>query len=43
MTVLISLLNHVAFKGVVSQKYKQYSCRRKKAYITFKLINKKEF
>ena len=30
MTVLISLLNHIAFKGALSQKYKQYSCRRKK-------------
>ena len=41
MTDLISLLNNIAFKGVVSQKYKQYSCRRKKqSYITFKLINK---
>ena len=43
MTVLISLLNHIAFKDAVSQKYKQYSCRKKKSYITFKLINKEEF
>ena len=32
MTVLIILLNHIAFKGAVSQKYKQYSCRRKKSH-----------
>ena len=44
MTVLISLLNNIAFKGAVSQKYKQYLCRRKKQpYITFKVINKEEF
>ena len=44
MTILISLLNHTAFKGAVSQKYKQYSCKRKKqSYITFKLMNKEEF